>query len=535
MLQLSNIKIPYDKADEFALSILSKKIKVSEEDILDFEIAKMSVDARKSDRIMKICTVIFNVEKKETLLKYHKDIKEIDKYTYVYPKTNSEISLKHRPVIIGSGPSGIFAAYLLAEMGYMPLIIERGERVEIRTKTVNEFWEKGILNPESNVQYGEGGAGTFSDGKLTTRIKDLRAKKVMQIFVENGAPKEILYKNKPHLGTDNLKKIMINMRKRIIAWGGTFQFNSKVTDLNIKKGQIESVVINDSEVIPAQIVVLAIGNSSRDTFEMLYKLGIKIEAKPFAVGFRIEHKQVHIDEIQYGKAEIATYLGAADYKLTYQATNGRSVYSFCMCPGGSVIAASSEEKHLVVNGMSEYSRKRENANSAIIVSVYPNDFPGNHPLRGMDFQRTIEAKAYVLGGNNYFAPIQKMNDYLADRLGESEISMITPSYRPGYKESNLNTLYPDFINDALQEAFVSFGKKIKGFDSDEAILTGVETRSSSPIRILRDSETMQSISVKNIYPIGEGAGYSGGITSSAVDGVRVFEMISRNYLNIAKI
>ncbi len=535
MLQLSNIKIPYDKPDEFVLSVLSKKIKVSEEEILDFEIAKMSVDARKSDRIMKIFTVYFNVKKKETLLKFNKDIKEIQKYTYEYPKSSTEVALKYRPIIVGSGPSGLFAAYLLAEMGYKPLILERGEKVEIRTKTVNEFWEKGILNPESNVQYGEGGAGTFSDGKLTTRIKDVRAKKVMQIFVENGAPREILYKNKPHLGTDNLKKIMINMRNKIINWGGTFQFNSKVTDLNMNNGQIQSVIVNDDEVIPTQIVVMAIGNSSRDTFEMLYEHGINIEAKPFAVGFRIEHKQLHINEIQYGKQEIATYLGAADYKLTYQATNGRSVYSFCMCPGGQVIAASSEEKHLVVNGMSEYSRKRENANSAIIVSVYPDDFPGNHPLRGMDFQRTIESKAFVLGGNNYNAPIQKMSDYLGHKLGKNEIFKIMPSYQPGYRQSDLNTIYPDFINEALHESFINFGKKIKGFDSDEAILTGVETRSSSPIRILRDSETLQSISVKNLYPIGEGAGYAGGITSSAVDGIRAFELICQNYLNIAKI
>ncbi|MEA3424401.1 MAG: NAD(P)/FAD-dependent oxidoreductase [Bacillota bacterium] len=516
--------------DNKILFLIAKTLRIKNEDIIEYQIEKMSIDARKKNQIKKVFTVKVRLksEKKFSRLKVDKD------KTYHYPENIYGVPLANSPIVIGSGPGGIFAAYLLAEMGYNPIIFERGEKIEDRTKTVREFWEKGILNIESNVQFGEGGAGTFSDGKLTTRIKDNRIDKILEIFVDNGAPSEILYKNKPHLGTDNLKKIMINMRKKIVEFGGTFNFNSKVTDLIIEDDQVKGVVVNNSKKYNSDVVVLGIGNSSRDTFEMLAKKNIPMEPKPFAVGFRIEHKQVDIDKAQYGDVEIATYLGAAEYKLTYKASNGRSVYSFCMCPGGQVVGASSEKNRLVVNGMSEYKRNRENANSAIIVNVNPEDFDGEHVLRGMDFQRTIEEKAFNLGGGDYRAPIQTMKSFLSKEKIDNNIGNIYPSYKPGFALEDLNSIYPSFITEALHEAFPYFNNKIRGFAEDDAILTGVETRSSSPVRILRNSSTCESTEINGLYPAGEGAGYAGGITSAAVDGYKIAEIIIEKHLNVAK-
>ncbi len=530
MLRLTNLKLPYNVKDNKVLSLIVKTLRIKPEDIIEYQIEKMSIDARKKSQIKKVFTVKVRLknEKRFSHLKIEKD------RTYHYPENKYGIPLVNAPIVIGSGPSGIFAAYLLAEMGYSPIIFERGEKVEDRTKTVREFWEKGILNTESNVQFGEGGAGTFSDGKLTTRIKDNRIDKILEIFVENGAPSEILYKNKPHLGTDNLKKIMVNMRKKIVGLGGTFNFNSKVTDLIIEDNQIKGVIVNGEKKYNSNVVILGIGNSARDTFEMLVEKNVSMEPKPFAVGFRIEHKQIDIDKAQYGDSEIATYLGAAEYKLTYKASNGRSVYSFCMCPGGLVVGASSENNRLVVNGMSEYKRNRENANSAIIVNVNPEDFEGEHVLRGMDFQRTIEEKAYYLGGGNYRAPIQIMKSFLSKDKSDNNIGNIYPSYKPGFALEDLNNIYPAFITEALHEAFPYFNNKIKDFAAEDVILTGVETRSSSPVRILRNSSTCESAEIKGLYPVGEGAGYAGGITSAAVDGYKIAEMIIENHLNVAK-
>jgi hypothetical protein len=535
MLQISQIKLKYNQPDEQVVNKIVEKLRISHEDILSFRIAKMSIDARKKPNVMKIFTVDFTVKNESRLKKRYKDLKEVKSYTYQIPANEMGLSMEHRPIIVGTGPSGIFAAYLLAENGYRPIIFERGECVEERVLSVKKFWEEGILNPESNVQFGEGGAGTFSDGKLTTRTKDPRIAKVLQLLVDNGAPKDILYKNKPHIGTDNLRRIMINMRRKIIGWGGEFFFDSRVTDINLGNGRIRGLRINHNQTIPAEVVILGIGNGARDTFKMLYDRGIALESKPFAVGFRVEHLQQQIDTVQYGDPKIASYLGAADYRLTYRASNGRSVYSFCMCPGGRVVSASSEENHLVVNGMSEYARNLQNANSAIIVGVGPEDFQGNHPLAGIEFQRKFEAKAFELGGGGYTAPVQLVSDFIKGENSYNYSKKIDPSYQPAVRFCNLSTIYPDEITDALREALIDFGKKIKGFDQGQAVLTAVETRSSSPVRIIRDKVSMESISIRGLYPIGEGAGYAGGITSSAVDGIRAFEKILTKYSNIAKI
>ncbi|MBN2260266.1 MAG: NAD(P)/FAD-dependent oxidoreductase [Clostridiales bacterium] len=531
MIRVSNVKVPYNKDESEIEYQLLKILKIKKKELISYEIEKMSIDARKKEKITKVYTVKVSLQDESNFS--HLEIS--NNKTYIYPENIHGIQLENRPVVVGTGPSGIFAAYLLAEMGYNPLIFERGEKIEKRTQTVRNFWENGILNTESNVQFGEGGAGTFSDGKLTTRIKDDRINRILDVFIDNGAPIDISYKNKPHLGTDNLRKIMINMRKQIIELGGTFQFNSKMTDLLIEENQIKGVVINNSERIASDVVILAIGNSARDTFEMLLEKNVPMEAKPFAVGFRIEHKQADINVSQYGDSDIATYLGAAEYKLTYKASNGRSVYSFCMCPGGQVVASASEINRLTVNGMSEYKRNKENANSAIIVNVNPDDFEGENILKGMDFQREIEEKAYFLGGGSYAAPVQNMKSYLSENISANCIGKIAPSYQPAVSLKNLNGIYPKFIDEALHEAFPYFGRKIVGFDDDDVILTGVETRSSSPVRIIRKPDSYESLTMRGLYPIGEGAGYAGGITSAAVDGLKTAEKLIEKYLNIAKI
>ena len=425
-------------------------------------------------------------------------------------------------MIVGTGPAGLFAGLVLSEMGFNPILLERGKRIEERVKDVREFWETGRLNTESNVQFGEGGAGTFSDGKLTTMTNDPRSRKVLEYFVEAGAPEDILYVNKPHIGTDILRRVVINIRKRIISLGGEVRFESKVTGFEIEDGKVKAVVINQGERLQTERVVLALGHSARDTFQMLYENEFHIQQKSFSMGVRIEHPQVLVDISQYGESHGHPRLGAAEYKLAGHFENGRSAYTFCMCPGGTVVAAASERGMLVTNGMSEHARNKENANAALLVNVGPEDFGDDHPLAGMFFQRHWEERAFLQGGGDYRAPAQRVGDFLADRESK-DIGRINPSFRPGVRMTDLRHCLPGFVTDTLKLAIVEFDKKLKGFSDPDAILTGIESRSSSPVRILRNQEYQSNIS--GIYPTGEGAGYAGGIISAAVDGIRIAEAI----------
>ena len=441
-------------------------------------------------------------------------------------------NLSSRPIVIGMGPAGLFAGLILAQMGFRPLILERGKAVRERTKDTFGLWRQGVLNPESNVQFGEGGAGTFSDGKLYSQIKDPRylGRKVLDEFVKAGAPEEILYVSHPHIGTFRLVGMVEKMRETIQSLGGEIRFESRVDDIAIKDGpdnigHVTGVVLANGEHITTNHLVLAVGHSARDTFEMIHKRGIYIEAKPFSIGFRIEHPQSMIDLARYGKNAGNPLLGAADYKLVHHASNGRSVYSFCMCPGGTVVAATSEPGRVVTNGMSQYSRNERNANSGIVVGITPDqDYPGD-PLAGMEFQRRWESRAYELGGNNYQAPGQLVGDFLAGKASTA-FGSVQPSYTPGVHLCDLSTALPDYAIAAIREALPAFAKQIKGFDLADAVLTGVETRTSSPIRIKRNKDDLQSINTKGLYPTGEGAGYAGGILSAAVDGIEVAEAVA---------
>lgn len=519
MIRIGEIKLKLTQDESILKQKIAKKLHIHEHDILEYSIYKRALDARKKEDIHYVYTVDVKLKNEKKVLEHTraKNVTIAPDMTYYFPCGKS--LLKTRPVIIGFGPAGMFSGLLLAEMGLCPIILERGEDIDKRTQTVQKFWQGGELNTESNVQFGEGGAGTFSDGKLTTRSKDIRSRKVLQEFVEAGAPKEILYDNKPHIGTDKLKTVVKNIRKKILSLGGEIHFESKVTDLKIAENNIKAVIVNDGERINTETVILATGHSARDIFELLHKKGIAMEQKPFAMGVRIEHKQNSINTVQYG--ENAVKLPPADYKLTYTTKKGRGVYTFCMCPGGYVVNASSEKGGIAINGMSEYKRDGENANSALLVQVFPEDLKSESVLAGIALQRELEQKAYRVG--NGAVPIQLVGDFL-NGTNTNTWGDITSTCLPRTAFCNINDILPHFMTEALKEALTEFGKKLKGFDNPYAILTAIESRSSSPVRIVRNQQK-ESITVSGLYPTGEGAGYAGGIVSAAIDGIIVAEQV----------
>ena len=523
MLRIRQVKAPLNHQLKDLVNLTAQKLKIKPTDIINLKINKKSLDARNKENIYYVYEVDIAVNnEKQILKKVNKDVLLTPNENYQFNITGTK-KLSNRPIIVGSGPAGLFCAYLLAQNGYEPLIIERGEKIEDRIKTVNQFWKTGKLNLESNVQFGEGGAGTFSDGKLNTLTKDktYRYKKVIDIFIENGAPKEIGYLNKPHIGTDLLTDVIINMRKFIIKNGGEIYYNTCLTDLIIENNTLKAIEVNNSKSIICDNLIFAIGHSARDTFKMLYDHHLEIVSKPFAVGIRIEHPQTMINYNQYGFFN--NYLPNADYKLTYTTSKKRGVYSFCMCPGGYVVNASSEKGLLAINGMSNHNRNSINANSAIIVTVSQTDY-GSNPLDGIEFQKNIEQKAYNLGKGKI--PIQLFKDFVNNQKS-TQLGKIKPVFKGEYTLTNLNEIYPSYINEALKEAILAFDNKIKGFARDDAILAGGETRTSSPVRIKRDNNFMTNI--KGIYPIGEGSGYTGGITTSAIDGIKMAEIIASIY------
>lgn len=543
MLRISEVKLPIEQAntlthqDDQIKAALLKRLAIPERDLVNFTIFKRGVDARKSDSILYVYSLDVEVKNEARLLtklKRDKHIKPAPNTVYHFVAKNDK-STKPRPVVVGFGPAGIFAALILAQSGFNPIVLERGKEVRKRTQDTWALWRKGTLNPESNVQFGEGGAGTFSDGKLYSQIKDPKhySRKVILEFVKAGAPPEIQYVSHPHIGTFKLVGMVEEMRKTITELGGEIRFESRVDDIHIDKQQVQGITLMTGEYIATNHLVLAIGHSARDTFEMVHKKGIYIEAKAFSIGFRIEHPQSLIDRARYGKSysdDLLNKLGAADYKLVHHAKNGRSVYSFCMCPGGTVVAAASEPGRVVTNGMSQYSRNERNANAGIVVGItpeidYPTEISPFGPLAGIELQRQLESKAYELGGSNYNAPGQLIGDYLANKAS-TQFGEVTPSYTPGVTLTNLDAALPEFANNAIREAIPEFAKKIPGFDLADGIFTGVETRTSSPIRIRRDDYTLESINTKGLFPCGEGAGYAGGILSAGVDGIRVAEAIA---------
>ncbi|MDD5298872.1 MAG: NAD(P)/FAD-dependent oxidoreductase [Gallionella sp.] len=534
MLRLTEIKLPLGHPEGDLKSAIVKRLDVPADDLLNYRIFRRGVDARKKSNIQFTYTLEVSVRDEAAILERFKS----DPHVTVAPDTSYHFvaqapqNIALRPVVIGMGPAGLFAGLILAQMGFRPLILERGKAVRERTKDTFGLWRQGVLNPESNVQFGEGGAGTFSDGKLHSQIKDPRhlGRKVLEEFVKAGAPEEILYASKPHIGTFRLVGMVEKMRETIQALGGEIRFQSRVDDIEMAGGQVAGVVLANGERIATNHLVLAIGHSARDTFEMLHRRGVFIEAKPFSIGFRIEHPQSLIDRARYGSNAGNPLLGAADYKLVHHARNGRSVYSFCMCPGGTVVAATSEAGRVVTNGMSQYSRNERNANSGIVVGVSPEDFPPNpgdsgNPLAGIEFQRRWESRAFDLGGGNYQAPGQLVGDFLAGK-SSTKFGSVQPSYTPGVHLCDLSSALPDYAIVAIREALPAFAKQIKGFDLADAVLTGVETRTSSPVRIKRHDADLQSINTKGLYPSGEGAGYAGGILSAAVDGIRVAEAVA---------
>jgi len=537
MLRLNELKLPLDHSAEALPAAILSRLGIPAGDLLGYTVFKRSYDARKKSAIVLIYSLDIALKNEAAVLqRHHHDghIMPSPDTSYKFVTDGQAIAARpdfQRPVIVGLGPCGLLAGLILAQMGLRPIIIERGKVVRDRTVDTFGFWRQRKLNPESNVQFGEGGAGTFSDGKLYSQIKDPKhyGRKVLTEFVKAGAPEEIIYVSKPHIGTFRLVKMVESIRATIESLGGEYRFESKVTDLDIEDTadgrQIRGLTLESGEHIASKHVILAIGHSARDTFQMLYDRGVYIEAKPFSIGFRVEHPQSLIDACRFGPNAGNEILGAADYKLVHHAANGRAVYSFCMCPGGTVVAAASEPGRVVTNGMSQYSRNERNANSAIVVSISPEvDYPG-HPLAGVAFQRDLEEKAFKLGGGNYNAPGQLMGDFVAGRAS-TEFGAVVPSYKPGITLTDLAQILPEFAVTALREAFPAFDKQIKGYFKQDAVLTGLETRTSSPIRIKRHDDTLQSLNTRGLYPAGEGAGYAGGILSAGVDGIKVAEAVA---------
>lgn len=527
MIRLNELKLKIEQDPTELNQLICKKLKIQPSELLSVKIQRRSLDARDQNQLYYIYTVDCKVKNEAKVLKRVPALEQSPKQAYVYPSFGSK-PLKHSPVVVGFGPAGMFAALLLAEMGFNPIVFERGSQVEQRMQDVKAFWQQRKLNPESNIQFGEGGAGTFSDGKLTTRVKDVRIHKVLQEFVSAGAPEEILTVHNPHIGTDILVDVVRRIREKIIRLGGQIYFDHRVERLVIEKGAVQGVIVNGN-FYPTEDVILAVGHSARDTFFMLAELGVDLQQKALAVGLRIEHPQTLINRAQYGaKYWNDSRLGPAEYKLTHQASNGRSVYSFCMCPGGTVVAASSEPDTVVTNGMSEYLRDQENANSALVCTVDARDFGSTDPLAGIDYQRQLEKRAFELGGSNYQAPVQLVKDFLLNQPS-TELGNVQPSFPMGYRFANLNELFSEDIAFALREAIVQLDRKLKDFSLDDAVLTGVESRTSSPLRILRHQEVLESTNTKGLYPAGEGAGYAGGIMSAAIDGLKIAEKIISKY------
>jgi uncharacterized FAD-dependent dehydrogenase len=528
-LQLPLAEKSVENTPEELRAAILKRLGIEASSLIDFSVFKRSYDARKkNDGIRFVYIVDVSLRDEASVLQRHSNdpsIRLAPDTRYQAPPRASTQS-QDRPVVVGFGPCGLFTALILAQQGYRPIVLERGKDVRRRTQDTWGLWRKSVLTPESNVQFGEGGAGLFSDGKLYSQIKDPRflGRKVMQEFVRAGAPAEILYVSKPHIGTFRLTGVVSTMREEIIALGGEVRFESKVIDIAIDDGEVQGVTLESGEFIASKKVVLALGHSSRDTFRMLHRRGVFMEPKPFAIGFRIEHPQSTIDRARLGRYAGHPALGAADYKLVHHASNGRSVYSFCMCPGGTVVAATSETGRVVTNGMSQYSRNERNANAGIVVGIDPEqDYPGG-PLAGVELQEKLESTAFELGGQNYFAPGQLVGDFIRN-IPSKEFGAIEPSYKPGVALGDLSLALPTYAIEAIREALPAFGKQIAGFDRDDAVLTGIESRTSSPLRITRNSDNLQSMNVRGLYPCGEGAGYAGGILSAGVDGIKVAEAV----------
>jgi uncharacterized FAD-dependent dehydrogenase len=534
VIRITELALPLDCPPAALRKAILKRLSIDAADLLDFTVFKRSYDARKKNTAISFVYIIDLTARNEAAILQRlagdRNVRPAPDTSY-HPVGQAPANLSERPVVIGFGPCGLFAALLLAQMGFKPIVLERGRDVRRRTKDTWALWRKKTLTPESNVQFGEGGAGLFSDGKLYSQIKDPKfyGRKVMHEFVRAGAPEEIMYVNKPHIGTFRLTGVVAAMRAEIIALGGDVRFESRVTDLLLEDGEIEGVVLENGTTIRSRHVVMALGHSSRDTFRMLHQRGVFIEPKPFALGFRIEHPQSLIDKARLGKYAGHPDLGAADYKLVHHARNGRSVYSFCMCPGGTVVAATSEPQRVVTNGMSQYSRNERNANAGIVVGINPEqDFPGG-PLAGMELQERLESHAYELGGHDYCAPGQLVGDFVRG-VPSTEWGEVEPSYKPGVRLGDLATALPPYAIEAIREALPIFGRQIRGFDREDAVLTGIESRTSSPIRITRDPETLQSRNIRGLYPAGEGAGYAGGILSAGVDGIKVAEAVAKSML-----
>lgn len=539
MLRISEIKLPLDHPDaalEAAIHDRLAHIHVPPADLLRYTVFRRAHDARKRSDIK--LTYIVDVDVKHEAAartrlagQPHLSVTPDMAYQFVTqasplpPHGSAPVARPPRPVVIGMGPCGLFAGLILAQMGFRPIILERGKAVRERTKDTWGLWRKNVLHPESNVQFGEGGAGTFSDGKLYSQIKDPKhyGRKVLEEFVLAGAPDDILYLSRPHIGTFRLVGMVEKMRATIHQLGGEVRFETRVDDILIEDGRVQALALSDGETLPCDHVVLAVGHSARDTFEMLHARGVFMEAKPFSLGFRIEHPQGLIDRSQFGTFAGHKQLGAADYKVVHHCSNGRAVYSFCMCPGGTVVAAASEPGRVVTNGMSQYSRNERNANAGIVVGITPEDFPGG-PLAGIAFQRRWEERAFELGGGDYRAPAQKVGDFIAGRASTS-LGAVEPSYKPGVNLTDLSTALPDYVIEAIREALPQIDRKLPGFAMHDAMLTGVETRTSSPIRVKRQ-DNYQSMNVRGLFPAGEGAGYAGGIYSAAIDGIKVAEALA---------